>query len=339
MHSIFMAISSTLLNHCFAHWGAIRRGTVRRLLLLLWWMVGATALAQTPPADCPPVAQPPSEALFHQAAAQAQDRGLLWRIRKDGHNSYLYGTLHVGRALWIAPGPKLAAALRDSDSLALELDPLDPKVQATMHASLARRPAVVLPPVLRQRLDRQLARECLTAIAADLGPAEMQVMGLAALGGRRDGYDPAFGSEMLLSAMAQANGMPVQSLETVDQQLDALLAPDTAQAVEAVEEGLDDLESGRHERVLMATVQAWDQSDLRALENHAAWCECTETPLARAQMHRLLDERNPPMARAIDQLHQQGKRIFAAVGSLHMVGPQGLPALLAKQGYTVQRLQ
>jgi uncharacterized protein len=308
-------------------------------LPLLCAISAAPALAQTLPADCPPTAQPPSEAQVHQAAAQAQDRGLLWRIRKGGHDSYLYGTLHVGRALWMVPGPQLAAALRASDTLALELDPLDPQVQATMRASLAQRPVVALPAALRQRLDRLLARECLTAMAADLGPAEMQVMGLATLAGRRAGYDPGFGSEVLLSAMAQATGMPVQSLETVDQQLDALLAPDAAQAVETVEEGLGDLESGRQERVLMATVQAWDQSDLKALENYAAWCECTETALARAQMHRLLDERNPPMARGIDQLHQGGKRVLAAVGSLHMVGPQGLPALLAKQGYTVQRLQ
>lgn len=320
-------------------WSQALRRAVWRLALSLCAIGGVPALAQTPPLDCPPAAQPPSEALFRQATAEAKDRGLLWRIRKDGHDSYLYGTLHVGRALWIAPGPKLAAALRDSDSLALELDPLDPQVQATMRASLAQRPAVVLPPALRQRLDQQLARECATEIAADLGPAEMQVMGLATLVGRRAGYDPAFGSEVLLSAMAQANGLPVLSLETVDQQLDALLAPDAAQAVEVVEEALNDLESGRQEGVLLATVQAWAQSDAAAMENYEAWCECTDTPLARAQMHRLLEERNPLMARGIDQLHQQGKRVLAAVGSLHMVGPQGLPALLAKQGYTVQRLQ
>jgi uncharacterized protein len=297
------------------------------------------ALAQTPSTNCPPAAEPPSEAVVQQAVAQARDRGLLWRIRKDGHDSYLYGTLHVGRALWMVPGPQLAAALRATDTLALELDPLDPQVQAAMRTSLAQRPAPTLPAALRQRLDRQLARECLTAMAADLGPAEMQVMGLAALAGRRDGYDPAFGSEALLSAMAHANGTPVHSLETVDQQLDALLAPDTATAIATVEEGLNDLESGAPERVLLATVRAWERSDLKALENYAAWCECTDTPLARAQMHRLLDERNPLMARAIDQLHQEGKRVLAAVGGLHMVGPQGLPAALAKQGYTVQRLQ
>jgi uncharacterized protein len=338
MHSMLALKFKFFVQNGLRFSGLLVRRAVWQLALLC--SIGAApVLAQTRPTDCPPTAQPPSVDLFREATVQAKDRGLLWRIRKDGHDSYLYGTLHVGRALWMVPGPKLAAALRESDTLALELDPLDPQVQATMRTSLAQRPSVTLPVALRQRLDQQLARECLTAIAADLGPVEMQVMGLATLVGRRAGYDPGFGSEVLLSAMAQANGMPVQSLETVDQQLDALLSSDAAQAVETVAEGLDDLESGRQARVLMATVQAWDRSDIKALENYAAWCECTETPLALAQMHRLLDERNPLMARGIARLHQQGKRVLAAVGSLHMVGPQGLPALLAKQGYAVQRLQ
>jgi uncharacterized protein len=338
MHSMPAVTSKFFVQSGLRFSGQLLRRAVWQLALLC--AIGAApVLAQTRPTDCPPTAQPPSEDLFREATVQAKDRGLLWRVRKDGHDSYLYGTLHVGRALWMVPGPKLAAALRESDTLALELDPLDPQVQATMRTSLSQRPSVTLPVALRQRLDQQLARECLTAIAADLGPVEMQVMGLATLVGRRAGYDPGFGSEVLLSAMAQANGLPVQSLETVDQQLDALLSSDAAQAVETVAEGLDDLESGRQERVLMGTVQAWDRSDIKALENYAAWCECTETPLARAQMHRLLDARNPQMARGIARLHQQGKRVLAAVGSLHMVGPQGLPALLAKQGYAVQRLQ
>ncbi|MGE8202818.1 MAG: TraB/GumN family protein, partial [Variovorax sp.] len=37
----------------------------------------------------------------------------------------------------------------------------------------------------------------------------------------------------------------------------------------------------------------------------------------------------------IERLHFGGKRVFAAVGALHMIGPQGLPALMAARGFTV----
>jgi uncharacterized protein len=55
-------------------------------------------------------------------------------------------------------------------------------------------------------------------------------------------------------------------------------------------------------------------------------------------MKRALDDRNPALAEHIDALHQSGKQVFAAVGSLHMFGPLGLPALMAKRGYRVERV-
>ena len=55
-------------------------------------------------------------------------------------------------------------------------------------------------------------------------------------------------------------------------------------------------------------------------------------------MKRLLDDRNPVLAAAIDSRHANGQRVFAGVGSLHMIGPNGLPALLARRGFQVVRV-
>ena len=43
------------------------------------------------------------------------------------------------------------------------------------------------------------------------------------------------------------------------------------------------------------------------------------------------------MADAIGRLHENVS-VFAAVGALHMVGPQGLPTLLQAKGFKVQRV-
>ena len=48
--------------------------------------------------------------------------------------------------------------------------------------------------------------------------------------------------------------------------------------------------------------------------------------------------RNPNLAAAIDLAHREGKRVFAATGILHMVGDGGLPKLLQKLGYKVERV-
>jgi uncharacterized protein len=44
------------------------------------------------------------------------------------------------------------------------------------------------------------------------------------------------------------------------------------------------------------------------------------------------------LADSIAALHRGGERVFAAVGALHMFGPQGLPALLAARGFEVERV-
>ena len=49
--------------------------------------------------------------------------------------------------------------------------------------------------------------------------------------------------------------------------------------------------------------------------------------------------RNPDLGAAIDLAHREGKRVFAATGILHMVGDGGLPRLLQKLGYKVERVR
>lgn len=308
---------------------------------VLGWLLGTAAAgaAEGAAGACPPAAQALNETLFQTAAAQARDHGLLWRISKGGHSSYLYGTLHVGRAEWMAPGPLLTSALQATDTLALELDPLNADVQREMAAGLAGVKLRPLTAALRARLVRQLQAQCLPTQDVDTAPAEMQLITLSALVGRRDGLDPTYGSEVLLSVVARSMARPVVSLETVQEQMHALLARNTAEATALVREGLEDLETDRLRQMLLRTVQVWDTADFDALSHYNEWCECASTPSEKEQMRRLLDDRNPGLAQRVDALHASGKKLLVAVGSLHMAGPLGLPALLVSRGYQVERLR
>jgi uncharacterized protein YbaP (TraB family) len=82
----------------------------------------------------------------------------------------------------------------------------------------------------------------------------------------------------------------------------------------------------------------WAHSDYEQIAHYFEWCECVDSQVEREFMKRLLDDRNPGLAQKVDALHRSGKQVFAAVGSLHLVGPNGLPALMEKMGYQVEQV-
>ncbi|WP_298932369.1 TraB/GumN family protein [uncultured Ramlibacter sp.] len=307
----------------------------RVLLVLIAWGWAFAAAAQ---AACPPAPQPLSPQLFQQAAAQARDRGLLWSVSKDGRNSWLYGTLHLGRAEWMAPGPGVRQALQAADLVALEIDLLDEGVQRAFAASQAAQQGRSLSPRTAQRLQAAWKAACLPAADLARGAPELHVLGLMAGAGEAEGFSPVYGSEILLSLLAKGLGKPVVSLETVPQQLQALLARDAAEAEGFVTDSLDDLEKGRLVGVLRKTADVWERGDIGQLEAYTSWCECADTAAERALMRRVLDDRNPGLAAGIDALHAQGKSVFAAVGAMHMVGQGGLVESLRKKGYEIRRM-
>jgi uncharacterized protein YbaP (TraB family) len=130
----------------------------------------------------------------------------------------------------------------------------------------------------------------------------------------------------------------IVALESVEQQVGALLPADAAQLQHLLEQGLEPLERGRASPLLRRLAEAWAAGDLDKLERYADWCECADTAEQRAWLRQLNDERNAHLAAGIDTLHAGGQSVLAAVGALHMTGPQALPGLLQQRGYRVQRV-
>lgn len=305
----------------------------------LWFWPGAPAAAAD--ADsCPPAARAPSPDDIARAAQSARDRGLLWRIERDGKVSWLYGTIHVGRIEWTFPGPKVGAALREAKALALELDVGSPEVLRQIAARRdAGRASAALAPALAAKLERQFAAACVDrALVAGHSPL-MQVVTLSVLSARRDGLDPSYGQEPVLAGLVRALGMPVHSLETVAGQLAVLEGTSSAEQQALVSQALDQLDNGQARTTLVKLAQAWEDGDLEALGRYEEWCNCARDTIERAFLTRLNDERNPVLADGIAALHQRAAPVFAAVGALHMTGEKALTTLLRARGFAVERVR
>lgn len=282
---------------------------------------------------CPPAL--PQSSAAEQAAA-VRDRGLLWRATRDGRVLHLYGTLHVGKPHWKKLGPRTTAALQASDVLALEIDPLDPALAEAMAALPHPKQ---FPAALRERLDLAYRRACMAPEAmATLHPL-LQVTTLTVMEARWFGMDPSYSAELSLAAQSRNGSRRLVALETPALQIRALVPASEDEARTMIEQSLEQLENQSARRVLQKLSAAWEKGDLATLEDTSAWCECQLTEADRALMARLTDARNAALAAGIVAQHQAGKRVFAAVGALHMAGPQSLPRLLEKQGFKVERIK
>ncbi len=306
------------------------------LIALLYALSCSLCCAQTPNARCPPAAVAPTPEQVQTGMKAARNHGFLWRLRKDGRESWLYGTVHVARFEWKFLGPTITNALKASDTIALELDVLDPDVQQRLAQGMATPSGTMLPKSLQQRLRRQAEAACVAPqTLAALAP-EMQIAALESLVGRRDGLDPEYGIDVMIAGWARSAGKPVVSLETPELQLATLAMPTPAETLEFIDSTLTEMETGHAAASLKRIAQVWADSDLDMLSRYESWCDCIKTPSDRAALVRLLDERNPGLADSIAVLHAKGQRVFAAVGSLHMIGSLGLPTLMAQRGFVVE---
>ena len=313
-----------------------RIGALARFALLAagLWLNQAAPAAEA----CPPAAQAPTREQAQAGLAQARDRGFLWRISKDGRNSYLYGTIHVARLEWMYPGATVLRAAVSSEQIALEIDLLDPATAQRLAAALGADADAALPDPLAARLRAQAERACLPPQVLGAMSPEMLALTLSVMAARTDGLDPSYAVDPFFAGLARGMGKPVVSLETPESQIELLRSDSAQERIDTVAKTLQELENGRARAMVQRIATVGADGRLDELQRYRQWCECARTADERRALRRLLDQRNPQLAERIAAIHEGGHTVFAAVGSLHMIGSSGLPALFAQRGYRVERI-
>jgi uncharacterized protein YbaP (TraB family) len=307
-----------------------------RTTIAILGMAGAMLAQAQGSNECPqPLAQPTPQQL-QEAASRARDRGVLWRVSKDGRTHHLYGTIHVGTLDWMFPGPKLREAMMAAQVVALEIDPTDPSVQAAV-ARAGTMPRPELASALVERMKQQIERACLPPALHTAHPM-IQAITLSLVEAMRANLRPEFAQELALAGFARARGVPVTSLETPERQIAALMPADPARIPTLMTRMLDQLEAGQSRRYLRRLTELWERGDLDELAGYERWCECVSTSEEKAMMAAINDDRNPQIADKITELHANGKVLLVAVGALHMTGPKSLTSLLTGRGFSVERV-
>ncbi len=259
----------------------------------------------------------------------------LWAVedRQGDAIGWLFGTIHALPEDTAWETPPITRAIAAAGMLVVEVRDLDPARTGAVFQRLSRDTPG---PPLAQRVPASQRPALTSAFAATALPASSYdgletwaaALALARLGQREPGGRSVDGA-----LIRRFKGRPVAELEGAARQL-----------------AIFDTMPEREQRALLSGVLAerenasvspdalarpWLAGDLARLEG------LMRRGLLRdpALYHTLATERNRAWAAPIAALLAAGRKPLVGVGAAHMIGPEGLPALLEAQGYRVRRIQ
>ena len=265
---------------------------------------------------------------------------LLWKV-SDGDNAvYLLGSVHLLRPDDYPLPVQMDAAFADAERLRFEVSPEEMQSPQTQR-SLIRRGLLPSGQSLHDKLSPKTWQR-LNAYAARSGLPLANIAGfkpwLAALvisvdEVKKIGYREDLGLDEHFMAEARKSGKPAAGLETAEEQF-------------AVFDGLSDREQ---DEMMRQTLD--EAADLRReMESlHALWRNGDGDGLYRLEtkdmaaypefFHRINRDRNLHWLPEIQSLlaEHEGDTLVV-VGSLHLLGQEGLVNLLRQKGYRVERL-
>lgn len=273
----------------------------------------------------------------------APNRGALYRISDGRHTLHLFGTIHVGAPDFYPLERRIARAIAEAPMLALELDPQN---AGALQAAVLRHGIYPDGQRFEQELDPALAQRTLAALKRYRLPAErlqnfrpwMLATALTVQEYASNGYQPEQAVDGYLAAAVRTHGGKVIELESAERQMSIFSRLDAAQQAQFLGDTLDELDDADLKRKLDELVGAWRHADSDGFNQALKEMDDDKSFASRFARHALLDERNPGLADGIAALLAKQDKAVAAIGILHLAGPDSVPALLKKKGLRVEQI-
>jgi hypothetical protein len=276
------------------------------------------------------------------SAEKRPQRGTLYKIRHQERTAYLFGTIHAGKPGYFPLNAEVTQALAASSRLAVEIDVRRQDRFAAAINQHAMYPAgdainhhVSADTVLRLRKAADTFGIPFDNIAR-MKPWMIANL-LTSIVIERHGLQLSQGIDLHLLALA-GPAKTVLELESAAYQLSLFDGMRVADQETYLIETLDSLDSGEGIEQARAMADAWANADSGALNAVLLEGAKEKTVSSTFLQEVLLDRRNVGMVDKVEGYLKNGGTVFVAVGMLHLVGEKGLPALLRKRGYRVEKV-
>jgi len=272
------------------------------------------------------------------AQTAATGKSFLWKVHSGQKVLYLAGSVHALGADSYPLSAAYESAFNSSGTLVEEIN-------------LAEAEQLAAAPLLLSKglytdgrtFESAVGKDTATLVATRLKttgiPMEMirtmkpwmVMLLITAFEAQKAGLDAALGLDKYFFDKARAASKPVLALETAESQIDRFdKMPETLQE-QMLRSTLTELDSQQNS--VAAMINAWKTGDAAALEKMSL----SSFDGYRGAYTSLIVERNNNWVPQIEACMAKPQPCFVVVGAAHLIGPDGLLALLKKKGYKIDQ--
>jgi uncharacterized protein YbaP (TraB family) len=263
----------------------------------------------------------------------------VWKVQKDKSVMYLGATCHILRETDYPLPPEFDKAYKASEIIVFETDISKLQEPSTQQKLLAQA-LYADGSTVDKHLSAQAYGELSTYCKSNGIPLEafkqfkpsmlivtLTAMELMKLGVTQQGVD------LFFYGLANKDKKIVEGLETVEEQIDSIVSMADGNEDDFVTYSINDMKNIKQQFEILAN--AWRKGDAEKLNELMV----TELKTKLPKLYkRLVTHRNNKWFPLIEAYLNTPQTEFILVGAGHLVGPEGIIAVLKKKGYTVDKL-
>jgi uncharacterized protein YbaP (TraB family) len=277
-------------------------------------------------------------ALVLTVPLHAAPRNFMWKAARGQGVVYLVGSVHMLTKDYYPLNAELESAFKDSDLLVEEAD-LNEMLSPVSQFALLQRGMLPsstsleksLTPATYALLNKRVTAAGMPIEALQRLKPWMIALTLEAIEWQKAGLDPDLGLDKHFFDRAQVDGKTIQGLETADFQISRFDEMTMAQQDQMLADSLKDLDTETANVTKLA--DAWKTGDAPTVER-IVLADLKSDPV---MYQRLLVARNRDWLPKLEALFSRRGHAFVVVGAAHLVGPDGLVAMLRAKGYTLEQ--
>lgn len=263
----------------------------------------------------------------------------MWLAEGNSNRIYILGSVHLLRRQDHPLPNVMESAYDDAEVLIMELD-MDDLDAAAVQVSTNRLGVIHDDRTLRDFMGDELYEQALEAANQLDIPFEMlsktepwfAAITVEQLALARIGFNPLYGVEMHMTMKASQDGKPIEGLETIEEQLAFLDNLSLDAQNNLLMQTL--VESKNIEALMDDMIRAWRIGDVEYMKDTILDDMAQYPELYKA----IVVDRNRRWVDMIDRLLDDSDDYLIVVGALHLIGEDGVPALLAKRGVRIGQL-